>query len=100
LACVGYVVIISHQSLGRRDQGITLQDEHHRTIEQATGSQGQTPDSLVPGRVEDPRDPYVNPHHYETDAWFRHLGMTDENTRSIKASIQSEREYPRDADMW
>ncbi len=77
---------------------MALDDEHYRAIEQEAKNQGQTPDSLFPKLVEDPRDPRDNPHHYETDAWFRHLGMSDENIQSIKRLIRSELECPRDAE--
>jgi hypothetical protein len=77
-----------------------LNNEHYQSSDRAANDEGQTPDLLVPEPVEDLRDPRADPHHYETDVWFRHLGMTDENIRSIKASIRSEMEYPRDADVW
>jgi hypothetical protein len=80
------------------DQLMTLQDEPYRTIERSADGDRHTPDSLVSESLEDLRDPRSNPRHYETDDWFRHLGMSDETIQKIKRSIRSELECPRDAD--
>ena len=77
---------------------ITLSDEQCRTIEQTAQSRGQTPESLLAQLIEELRDPQGNPHYYETDEWFRRLGMSDETVQNIKRSIRSEQECPHDAD--
>ena len=77
---------------------ITLSDEQYRTIEEAARIRGQTPDTLLAHLIDELRDPHGSPRYYETDAWFRHLGMRDETLRAIDDAIRTEQECPHDAD--
>jgi hypothetical protein len=75
---------------------IELSDEQYRTIEQAAATRGRTPDALVAEWIEDLRDGYGKPRVYETEEWFRHLGMSDEVIEQVKREVREEAETDAD----
>lgn len=57
---------------------LELTDEQYQTIERATAECGQTPDALIASWIAalDAAPEVLVP--YETEDWFRHLGLTEE----------------------
>lgn len=72
-------------------------EEQYQILEHAAQSKGQTPDALLARWIEELRDPRVQPRYYETDEWFRHLGMSDEEIEEIKREVEAEADDSADA---
>lgn len=69
---------------------IELSDEQYRTIERAAASRGQTPDALLAEVIDELRDPRTDPRYYETDDWFRHLGVSEEMIAEVDRELALE----------
>lgn len=76
-------------------RAIEISDEQYRTIAQAAASRGQTPDALLAAWIEDLR--HTAPQGYETDDWFRHLGVSDAIIAQAKRDVREEAETDADA---
>lgn len=72
-------------------------EEQYQILERAAQSNEQTPDALLARWIEALRDPRVHPRYYETDDWFRHLGMSDEEIEEIKREAAAEADDSADA---
>ena len=57
---------------------IELSDEQYQTIQWAAATRGQTLVTLLAQWIEDLRNRDREPHYYETEEWFRHLGASEE----------------------
>jgi hypothetical protein len=55
---------------------LTLTDEQYETLRRAAETSGTTPDTLVAAWLDTIRD--RTPQYYETEDWFRHLGLTED----------------------
>lgn len=67
---------------------IELSDEQYSTLEQAAAARGQDPEGFLATLIEDMRDRDREPHYYETEDWFRHLGATEEEIAEAKRIAQ------------
>lgn len=66
---------------------LELTDEQYHTIERAAASRGQTPDTLIAAWVAALDEGPIGT-AYETEDWFRHLGMTEEQiTESARLAV-------------
>jgi predicted DNA-binding protein len=77
---------------------IELTEEQYHTLEQAAAERGRTPDVLLAELIEDLRDRDREPHYFETEDWFRHLGATEEQIAESAKIAQERGREPRDAD--
>jgi hypothetical protein len=68
---------------------LKLTDEHYHTIERVAATRGQTPDTLIASWIDILDEGPVGT-AYETEDWFRHLGMTEEQIQEAHR-IASER---------
>ncbi len=70
---------------------IELTDEQYCIVEYAAQARGQPLEALVEAWVEQVRDPDRFPlRYYDTDDWFRHLGMSEEVIEEIKREVREE----------
>ncbi|MGI8912649.1 MAG: hypothetical protein ACR2JY_02470 [Chloroflexota bacterium] len=76
---------------------IDLTDEQYAVITSAAAARGQSPALLIAEIAEELCDPEHSPPYYDTDGWFRHLGMTDEEIGQIKQEVRQEAESIADA---
>jgi len=53
---------------------------------------GQTPDTLLTQWIEDLRDRDRDPHYFETNEWFRHLGVSDAVIEEVWREVRAEAE--------
>lgn len=75
---------------------LELTDEQYQAIERAAADRGQTPDALIASWIaalDEMPDVLVA---YETEDWFRHLGMTEEQIEEARR-IADERSQHADA---
>ncbi len=81
-------------------KSIELTDEQYAILEEAAAARGKKAEALLAEWIDEVRDPMAHPRYYETDDWFRHLGMSDEEIQRLDAEIEAEeaREAPVDAD--
>jgi hypothetical protein len=77
---------------------VELSDEQYGTITRAAVTRGTTPDAVLAQPIEGLREPHTQPRYYETDEWFRHLGMSDEEIEASKRRVRDEAEMPYGAD--
>lgn len=63
---------------------LELTDEQYETFSQAAAAKGQTPEELLAAWIEELREGNREPHHYETEEWFRHLGATEDQIAEAK----------------
>lgn len=76
---------------------IELTDEQYATITRAAAERGQSPAMLIAEVAEVLRDPVHTPRYFETDEWFRHLGMSTEEIAAVKCQVRLEAEAFADA---
>ena len=64
------------------DRTIVLSDDAYQALCELAQQTGQTPDATAEALIVNARQqgPF-----YETDDWFRHLGMTEEEIAEAKA---------------
>lgn len=79
---------------------LKLSDEQYSLLRQVADAEGQTVEELFVAWTMEQEGRYrrAHPTHYETDDWFRHLGVSDEVIDRIKREVQEEAECPHDAD--
>jgi hypothetical protein len=77
---------------------LDLTDEQYEAILQAAASRGRTIQALVAEWIAGLYLGQAEPHHYETDDWLRHLGVSDEEIEASKRRVRDEAEMPYDAD--
>jgi len=76
---------------------IELSDEQYRMVERVAAERRQSPASLLANLIESLADSEGGAPYLETEDWFRHLGVTNEQLAEAKRVVQS-RNRPRDAD--
>jgi hypothetical protein len=76
---------------------IELTDEQYAAIVTAAQERGQSPAMLIAEVAEELRDPERAPRYFETEDWFRHLGMTDEEINRVEDEVRQEAESRADA---
>jgi hypothetical protein len=69
---------------------ITLTNEQYAIISQAAQAAGQSEDEFLAHLIEELRDPTLQPRHYETDDWMRHLGVSEERITHIHEEVEAE----------
>jgi hypothetical protein len=69
---------------------IELTYEQYDTISQAASGRGTTPEAVLAALIEALRDPLTQPRYYETDEWFHHLGMSDEDIAEITRQVEAD----------
>lgn len=77
---------------------IEVTDEEYQILLSAAQERGQTPRELLAALVDELRDREREPHHYETDDWLRHLGVSEQEIEASKQRVRDEAELPYDAD--
>ena len=66
---------------------IELSEKAFETLQELAARQGQSPATVVEALIESAlRDGSF----YETEDWFRHLGMTDEDIREARSRADQE----------
>lgn len=77
-----------------------LTDEQYRIIKEHAEREGRTPEDLFLAWTmeEEARYRLAHPTRYDTDDWFRHLGVSDEQIEASKRRVREQREMPYDAD--
>jgi hypothetical protein len=78
----------------RMSKAIELSDEQYRTIAQAAARRGQTPDALIATWIDELRRPASR--FYETDDWFRHLGVSDATIEAVRREVREAAETDAD----
>jgi len=73
-------------------KAIKLSDEQYQTIEQAAATRGQTFDTLLAQWIEELRDRDRDPRYFETNEWFRHLGVSDAVIEEVWRDVRAEAE--------
>lgn len=63
---------------------IELTEEQYQALERAASERGQTPDALLATLIEDLEAQDGALPAYETDAWFTHLGASEEQIAEAK----------------
>jgi len=76
---------------------IELTDEQYAAISSAAKERGQSLELLIAEVADELRDPERAPRYFETEDWFRHLGMTEEQILEIKRQVRTEAESIGDA---
>lgn len=76
---------------------IHISDEAYQKLEQLAQDSGESPESVVEGFVYAATASTREPHYYELDEWFRHLGMTDEEMAEADAELEAEDAADADA---
>lgn len=76
---------------------IELTDEQYTAIMTAAQERGQSPAMLIAEVAEELRDPERTPRYFDTEDWFRHLGMTDDEIAQIGREVRQEAESIADA---
>lgn len=63
-----------------------LSDEHYEMVRRLAEAEGRTPEDLFLAWTSEVEDRYRREHptYYETNAWLRHLGATDEQIREAE----------------
>ncbi len=56
---------------------IDLTDEQYETLRKVAEARGQTPDAVIAAWLEEARERDHVPRYYETEDWFRHLGLSE-----------------------
>jgi hypothetical protein len=69
---------------------IELTDEQYQKLTQAAENEGATPDAVLARLIASLRDPLKEPHFYQTDAWLRHLGWSDEEISAIEHEAEAD----------
>lgn len=77
---------------------IEISEATYRTLLALAREQGQTPDAVIELLVTQQARAQATVdgvqadgrHHYTTDEWFRHLGMTEEEIRTAKAEAEAD----------
>jgi hypothetical protein len=77
---------------------IELTDEQYTILEEAAAARGKEAEALLAELIDEVRDPMKHPRYHETDDWFRHLGMSEEEVEASKKRVREEAELPYDAD--
>jgi hypothetical protein len=77
---------------------IELTDEQYATLEEAAAAYGKKVEVFLAELIDEARNPRPNSQQYETDDWFRHLGMSEEEIEASKKRVREEAEMPYDAD--
>ncbi len=77
-------------------KAIKLSDEQYQTIEQAAATRGQTFDTLLAQWIEKLRDRDRDPRYFETNEWFRHLGVSDAVIEEVWRDVHAEAETDAD----
>ena len=75
-----------------------MTDEQYATLEEAAAARGKQVEVFLAELIDEARNPRPNPQYYETDDWFRHLGMSEEEIEASKERVREEAEMPYDAD--
>jgi hypothetical protein len=65
-------------------RALELTDDQYEIFTQAAAARGQTPAELLAAWIEELRESNQEPHHYETEEWFRHLGATEDQIVEAK----------------
>lgn len=63
---------------------IELTDEQYATLEQAARERDATPTDMLADLIAELRARDSAPQAYETEDWFRHLGLTEEQIAASK----------------
>lgn len=69
---------------------IHISDDAYQKLEQLAQDSGESPEAVVEGFVYAATASTREPHYYELDEWFRHLGMTDEEMAEADAAVEAE----------
>lgn len=57
---------------------IELTDEQYRALTEIAQQRGQTAEAAIAQLIEELGERNREPQRYDTEAWFRHLGATEE----------------------
>lgn len=68
---------------------LTISDTAYETLKRIAERQGQSPESVVEGWIA-ATSPGDNRPRYETEDWFRHLGMSEEEIREARERADRE----------
>jgi hypothetical protein len=68
-------------------QTLQISDAAYRLLQELAAQQGQSPEALVEALIASARTGH---RYYETDDWFRHLGVSEERIR--RAREQADRD--------
>jgi hypothetical protein len=77
---------------------IELTDEQYTTLEEAAAARGKRVEAFLAELIDEARNLTPNSRYYETDDWFRHLGVSEEEIEASKKRVREEAEMPYDAD--
>jgi hypothetical protein len=91
----GYILVPPGET--RMSKIIELTDEQYAAISSAAKERGQSPAMLIAEVAEELRDPERAPRYFETEDWFRHLGMTDAEIIEVREEVRQEAESSADA---
>lgn len=70
---------------------IELSDEHYETLRRAAEVPGESLDAVVADLIAELHASQAQPHYYETEEWFRHLGFTEEQiAESVRLAAESD----------
>lgn len=69
---------------------ILISDEAYQKLAQLAQESGESPQSVIEGFVFAATASTREPHYYELDEWFRHLGVTDEEIAEADAELEAE----------
>jgi hypothetical protein len=68
---------------------IELSDEQYRTIERAAAARQQSPASLLANLIESLANSDDSSPYFETEDWFRHLGVTNEQIAEARRVVKA-----------
>ncbi|HEX6798808.1 MAG TPA: hypothetical protein VF116_13955 [Ktedonobacterales bacterium] len=69
---------------------VELSDEQYETLRKAAEARGQSPNDVLAALLEELRNPYAQPRYYETDAFLKRLGATDEEIAQLNREVAEE----------
>jgi hypothetical protein len=68
-------------------QLVRISDTAYQLLQELAAQQGQSPETLMEALITSARTGH---HYYETEDWFRHLGVSEERIR--RAREQADRD--------
>jgi hypothetical protein len=68
---------------------LTISDTAYESLKQIAERQGQSPEAIIEGWIAATNSGDNRP-RYETEDWFRHLGVSEERIRKAREGAASE----------
>ena len=75
---------------------IELTEAQYAALESVARARGRSPNDLLAQLIEGLQEPGDASAYYDTDDWFRHLGVSDDDIEQIKREVREDAETDAD----